>query len=280
MDQALITSSVTMGQIQQQLDTISNNLSNAETTGYKSRSSEFMDLLAQQIQNLPEKGDPGTRLTQTGVRMGVGAKLGDTGLSMIQGEIKVTDRPLDLALTKPDQFFKIGVTDKNGQTAVQYTRNGAFYLQPIPGNPNQVNLVTSDGNAVLGANDQRLQIPASAKDIRINESGAVEAVMQDDSRIPSGGLGIVTINRPQLLESKGGGLFAFPNLQTLGLGMNDVLQQTAGQDGAVQQGALEASNVNMSKELTDLMTVQRSYQFNARAITMSDQMMGLVNTLR
>jgi flagellar basal-body rod protein FlgG len=278
MDSSMITSAVTMGQIQQKIDLIANNLSNAGTNGYKSRDSEFTALLSQQIQNLPPKADSAGRLTPTGIRMGTGAAISDTQLNMAQGAIKKTDRALDLALTDPHHFFQVSVVGSDGTTSVQYTRDGTFYLSPGSGNGAR-QLVDAAGNYVLDANGSKINIPANLSDIKFHENGAIDGKLPNGQTVSIGTLGLVNISRPQLLQAQGGNLFTLPNLQALGLQTANVIQTANGQ-GSVMQGALEGSNVDTSKELTDLIGIQRAYQFNARALSISDQMMGLINNLR
>ncbi|MFC7392986.1 flagellar hook-basal body protein [Scopulibacillus cellulosilyticus] len=277
MDRSLMTSAVTMGQLQNKIDLISNNMANASTTGYKSQDAEFTDLLVQQINNLSGQ-DRNGRLTPGGIRVGSGAKLGNVDLNMTQGAMKQTGRALDLALEKPEQFFKIGVKNNQGGQTVMYTRNGAFYLQP--GQNNQMKLVTSDGNDVLGPNDQPIRVPADIRNIKIAKNGAIYGSHANGGRFQAGTIGVVDIKHPQLLQAKGESLYALPPLNGLGYTLNDVVNPV-GQAGAdIKQGTLEASNVDLSKEMTDLVNLERSYQMNARAISISDQMMGLVNSLR
>ncbi len=278
MDSSMITSAVTMGQLQQKIDQISNNLSNSGTNGYKSRDSEFTALLSQQVQNIPAKADSAGRLTPAGIRVGSGAAISDTQLNMAQGALKKTDRTLDLALTNPNQFFQIGVSGSNGNQTVQYTRDGTFYLSPGNGNgPRQ--LVDANGNFVLGANGSPINIPANLSDIKFHENGTVDGQLPNGQTVNVGTLGLVNISKPQLLQSQGSNLFTLPNLQGLGIQPGSVIQQANGQ-GSVMQGALEGSNVDTTKEMTDLVGIQRSYEFNAKALTIGDQMMGLINNLR
>ncbi|MFD2616191.1 flagellar hook-basal body protein [Terrilactibacillus laevilacticus] len=279
MQRSMITSSVTMGQIQKQLDMIANNLANASTTGYKSKNATFTELLEQQIDNINPKEDKAPRLTPAGIRSGTGAKIDDIKTDMTQGGIQSTDRDLDLALTSPDQMFEIGVSNGTGGRVTQYTRDGAFYLSVDAQNPDQVNLVTRKGQAVLDSNGNPINLPSGTKSIEVGPNGEVTAIMPNDARQTVGQIGIVTINRPELLESRGDNLYGLPNMQALGLTIADVLTQTPMADRAVKSHALENSNVDMTKEMTDLVTLERSYQFNARALTMSDQMSGLVNSL-
>ena len=107
MNTSMITASVTMGQLQQKLDTISNNIANSNTTGYKRRESTFSDLLVQQVNNGPNARDEIGRLTPYGLRVGSGARVAQTSLVLMQGPLQTTDRELDFALTEKDQFFRI-----------------------------------------------------------------------------------------------------------------------------------------------------------------------------
>lgn len=278
MDYTMITSATTMGQIQQKIDSIANNLSNASTTGYKSRDSEFTALLSQNIQNVPAKAAGSNRLTPNGIRMGTGAAIADTQLNMTQGSLKKTGRTLDFALTNPNQFFELSVAGSNGQQSTQYTRDGSFYLSP--GGPNgSRQLVAADGSFVLGANGQRITIPANVTDLQVNANGTIEGKNTAGQAVPVGTIGVVSVLKPQLLEAQGSNRFTLPNLASLNVPVNAVLQQANGQ-GSIQQGSLEGSNVDMTREMTDLVGIQRAYELNGQALTMSDQMQGLINNIR
>ena len=97
-------------------------------------------------------------------------------------------------------------------------------------------------------------------------------------------LGVTLVNKPQFLVSKGNNLLGLPdNLGALNVVEGDVLTNLEGalrNQISIKQGALEQSNVDLSKEMTDLITVQRSYQFQSRSINLADQMMGLINGIR
>ena len=101
---------------------------------------------------------------------------------------------------------------------------------------------------------------------------------QDESEV-IGQLQLVEVIKPQLLTALGENAFVFPDLDELDLEMADVLEEAAGTD-VFRQGTLEMSNVDLGQEVTELTLAQRSYQFNARAISITDQMMGLVNNIR
>jgi flagellar basal-body rod protein FlgG len=275
MNQSMISAAVTMGQLQQKLDTISNNMANSATYGYKRREVRFSDLLFQQIESSALNPTEEGRLTPNGIRLGSGARVSSTAVSMEAGTLQQTGRLLDVALTQPGLYFQILTEDNNGSEVVQYTRDGAFYLSPSLANANVMELVTSEGNRVLGKNGP-IAIPADHRKITIGQNGQVSVTLNNGAVVESGQLALVNMVRPQLMLSVG------QNLQAPeGIPLNQVLEEAdAGAGNIVQQGALESSNVNISNEMTELIQTQRSYQFNARSLTIADQMMGLVNGLR
>ncbi|KOO37256.1 flagellar hook-basal body protein [Priestia koreensis] len=277
MNRSMINASNTMGQLQYQIDVIGDNLANVNTNGFKSRDVSFSDLLYQQFDNQPDQQKEQGRLTPYGIRQGSGAKLSQTYLQMNQGSFIQTNRALDAALQKEDQFFQVRV-NQDGQQVTQYTRDGAFYISP---NGTQSMLVDRDGNSVLDAAGNPIAFPQDATDVQITASGAVEVTTPAGKQ--SIDLGIVQVNKPQLLEAKGNNHFQLPNLGAMNVTMADVLTPLApgaNRNDILQTKALEQSNVDVSQQMTNLTMAQKAYQFNARAISMSDQMMGLVNTIR
>uniref|UniRef100_C5D967 Uncharacterized protein n=1 Tax=Geobacillus sp. (strain WCH70) TaxID=471223 RepID=C5D967_GEOSW len=281
MLRSMITAANTMAQLGQQLDVISNNIANSNTTGFKRRETNFGELLAQQFTNLPN--DKATRLTPNGVRYGVGARLAETNLVLAQGALTKTDRALDVALAKEGQFFRVLVQGENGAQEIGYTRSGAFYLTPSAENPNELMLVTSDGHPVLDENNAPILLPEGFKNITISNNGTITAVASDGRVMRRANIGITTILRPQLLQSVGDNIFTLPDLNALNVNETDVAVNMTGNlrnQISMTQGALEQSNVDLGAELTDMMITERSYQLNARAISLSDQMLGLINGIR
>lgn len=282
MQRQMMATAVTLGQIQQQLATVADNIANVSTTGFKSRDAKFSDLLFQQIRNMnPEddQTDQTNRLTPDGIRAGSGMKVGDTQLDLSLGQIEQTGNPLDIALVNDHQFFMIGMTGANGQMVPAFTRAGAFNAQPDPQNPNRLRLLTKNGDSVLDQNAQPIYLPAGYQELQISSTGVITAVMPNGTRVAAGRLGRVSVSRAQLLENQGSGLFTLPDLGRLGIGLNQVLQPVAAGDNSVAQGKLEGSNVDLTKEMADLINLQHNYQLNARSITTGDQMAGLVNGL-
>lgn len=277
MNRIMLNATNTMNQLQRQLDLISHNVANVDTVGYKSRSATFQELLAQQSNNQTQARyeNENARQSEMGIRLGAGAGLSKTQLHLTQGPMKSTDRMLDFALTKEDQFFTVQVT-QNGQTSTQFTRNGVFYLSPI--NNSEVMLVTSEGHPVLDSNEQPIVLPENVKEIKLQGSGILSAIMSDGQAIARE-LGVAEIIRPQMLESRSGSLYALP-LVADPESVVGYLQGAGRMDIRMQQGALEQSNVDLASEMTELTLMQRSYQFNARSVQFADQMMGLVNGLK
>ncbi|GIO26887.1 flagellar hook-basal body protein [Ornithinibacillus bavariensis] len=273
MSRTMIQAAVTMNQLQQKLDLIGNNLANSQTTGYKARQADFSSLLFQQINNMTDPRNAEGRLTPDGIRVGSGARLGAINLDLSLGTLKETGRDLDVALLEQNYLFKIRVTENNVEE-IRYTRDGAFYLSPLENN--QVMLTTKDGDPVLGVGDQPIIFNDGFDGITISDNGQIMVNRGNYSEYV-GQLAVVEAVRPRLLEATGNNNFRLPDLNALNYNEADIIQDV---QANVKSGTLETSNVNMAKELTDLITTQRSYQFNARTISMGDQMMGLINQLR
>lgn len=280
MNRTMITATNTLSQLQKQMDIVSNNMANIDTTGYKRREANFTDLLFQQFNNQRDTNAETNRLTPNGIRQGVGAKLAQSQMVMTQGSLKQTDRPLDIAFTTEDQFFRVLEQGENGAN-IRYTRDGALYLTPL--SDNETMLVTGNGYPVLDENNNPITINGQVKDYTITENGRLVATMVNGGTNEFN-LGVVRVKKPQFLEQKGGNLLGLPeNMAELNIAEGDILTELNGpmrNQITVRQGALEQSNVDMSKEMTELMNLQRSYQFQSRSIAIAEQMMGIVNTIR
>ncbi|MBU8881085.1 flagellar hook-basal body protein [Bacillus sp. FJAT-29790] len=280
MNRTMITATNTITQLQKQMDIVSHNMANIDTVGYKRREANFTDLLFQQFNNQRNVNHEGNRLTPNGIRQGVGAKLAQSQIVMTQGALKRTDRPLDMALKTEGQYFRVLEQGDNG-SAVRYTRDGSFYLTPL--SQNETMLVTSEGYPVLDENNNPIIINGQAKEYHVSENGRLAvSIVSGETR--EFNLGVVLVKKPQFLEQKGGNLLGMPeNFAELNTMENEILTELNGplrNQISVQQGFLEQSNVDMSKEMTELINLQRAYQFQSRAVSLADQMMGLVNGIR
>ncbi|MGX9133160.1 flagellar hook-basal body protein [Rummeliibacillus sp. JY-2-4R] len=278
MNRTMISAANTMSQLQQQLDTIGNNMANSNTHGYKTKETKFNELLYQQFEN--DGQDKVRRQSPIGIRIGVGASLAQAQMNSKQGTIQQTQRALDFAFTKEKQYFNILMPDgKNTKTV--YTRQGDFYLSPLKNG--NVMLVNTDGYPVADAFGNAIVLKDDAKDFSVTADGTLNVKYNNNTNAKIE-LGVTEIQNPESMEHISDTYIGLPtNFNQLGVAQRDVLQNLTGNQRnqvAMQNGGLEMSNVDISKEMTDLINTQRSYQFNARTITMADQMMGLVNGIR
>lgn len=275
MLRTMITATNSLSQTQQQIDNIAGNISNIGTHGYKAKRVNFSELMYQQFQN--EKFDRVQRQSPIGIRYGVGAKIGQSQATQTQGALQKTDRNLDFSLTKESHHFNVSLP--NGETA--FTRNGAFYVSPTE--PGIVLLVNGDGYPVLDSNGQRITFPDDAQNFSMSESGTLNVIYEN--RTENFDLAITKVLKPQALEHDGAGTYIqFPaNLDELNYTeeelATDLLGETRDQV-SIQSGVLEMSNVDFAKEMADLMATQKTYHFHTRAISIADQMLGLINGVR
>ncbi|MBN8235018.1 flagellar hook-basal body protein [Halobacillus kuroshimensis] len=273
INRSMIQSAATMGQLQQKLDIIGNNMANSQTTGYKSTGADFSSLLVQQLNNQSNGQAEAGRLTPDGIRVGTGAKLGSKRVDISRGSLKETDRALDAALLEENQLFVLDVSDQSGGSETQFTRAGHFYLNPL-GN-NQAMLTNADGHAVLGEDGNPIMIEDTFDGISIADDGSL-LVQRNGTQEVEGKLQVVEASRPHLLEAAGGSRFRIPE----GSGEAGLIEELEAGNIKLQGGALEQSNVDIGAQMTEMMTAQRAYQLNAQSISTGDQMMGLVNQLR
>lgn len=274
---AMGQATVTMNQLQNQMDMIGNNMANSATPGYKSRQAEFSSLLFQHMGNLSDPENARGRLTPDGIRSGTGARLGAIHQNMMLGAIQNTERDLDAALLNEHHFFQVQVVE-NGVEEVRYTRDGSFYLQPV-NNGAELVLVTKDGHPVVGENGPIQFAAHHINNIHIAGDGSI-TVQRGEQNENVGRLAVAAIDRPRLLEAAGNNQFRLPDLAAMGINFADIVQAVPQFDGLIQNNALEMSNVSISEQMTQLINAQRAYQFNARTITMADQMQGLINQIR
>jgi flagellar basal-body rod protein FlgG len=252
------------GMLAQQLnvEVISNNIANATTTGYKRRRAEFADLLYQDMRRVgTQSSDTGT-IVPAGVQVGVGVKPVSVYRIHEQGNLQLTDNPLDVAI-KGRGFFQVDMPD--GTTA--YTRDGSFKLG------NDGTIVTADGFTVLPG----IVVPDNTTGITINASGQIEATIAGNPQPQLVGqfqlanfineAGLDAIGDNLLVETEASGTPVTGNPGTTGF-------------GALQQNFIETSNVNIVSEITDLITAQRTYEINSKVIQASDDMMGTMSQIR
>lgn len=267
-----------MRELQKKIDTIANNIANVNTTGYKRQEATFADALVQSFEKQAGPNEIG-RQTPNGIRIGAGANISQIALRTNQGSITETGRELDFMINGEKGFFRI---ESEGNT--YYTKNGSFQLEPSA-TGEQLNLVTANGESVLGANNQPIAIDNDYDSIKVNQNGTLEVTYKTPGKQPNTyQLSIAEINRPDLLQKTGGNLYELPGTeaQQVANGTLQVLNLADGNDGSIRvgQGALEMSNVDLTNEMTELIATQRLLQSQSRAISFADDMRGLVNSIR
>ncbi|AIY04086.1 flagellar hook-basal body protein [Planococcus sp. PAMC 21323] len=273
------TASNTMSELQKKLDLISNNIANVNTNGYKRQEASFSDALVLSLEKqVGQKNEVG-RITPYGLRIGAGAILSQTAVRNDQGSVKQTDRPLDFMIQGESAYFRI---ESDGNTL--YTKDGSFQVQPILNSP-QVSLVTANGDAVLGANNQPIVFDADFDNIHLNGRGALEISYKDPDKQPTEiQMGLAQINRQSSLAKVGENKFRLTGTEAeqIANGNLQLINLSQPNDGSIQikQNALEMSNVDLTDEMTELITTQRLFQSQGRAISYADDMMGLVNTIK
>ncbi|MBI5268612.1 MAG: flagellar basal-body rod protein FlgG [Burkholderiales bacterium] len=239
---------------QTQLDHISNNLANVATSGYKRASAQFEDLI---YQNLRQAGAASSDQTvlPAGLQVGLGTRAVATARNFTQGNLQQSGRNLDVAI-EGNGFFQVSLPD--GDTA--YTRDGSFKLDP------NGQLVTNSGYLVQPG----ITIPANALSVTIAADGTVTATVPGQTAPQNlGQLQLASFTNPGGLDPRGGNLFG----ETAASGAPNAGNPGANGMGALQQGYLETSNVNVVEELVSMIQTQRAYELNSKAISTSDQML-------
>ncbi|WP_186667884.1 flagellar hook-basal body protein [Sporosarcina sp. BP05] len=278
MIRTMTTATNTLSQLQSQMDIIGNNLANISTHGYKASDAKFQEMLVQQFNN--DKADTAPRQSPLGIRYGSGAVLGQSQMNWKVGTLQATGRQLDFALTTPKQYFNVLMPDGGGEQTV-YTRQGNFYVSPVANG--QVMLVNGEGYPVANSAGLPVTFSDNVTNYTVKSGGNLQ-LTNADGTTQTIELAVTVMERPNLMQRLSATNFALPeNLADLGVTQQQVLTELQGAARNVigmEGQALEASNVNSQKEMTYLISVQRNYQFNARAVTLADQMLGLINGIR
>lgn len=261
MMRSLTTAASGMIAQQTNLDTIANNLANVNTTAFKTQRSEFQDLVYQTIR-ASGAATSGSFSTPSAIQVGLGSKFTTNLQMMTQGAMLQTGNPLDIAI-QGDGFFKVQMPD--GSDA--YTRDGSFKRDA-----NGL-LVTSDGYHL----SPEITVPAGATSISVSPNGAVSAILPGSGEPTL--LGNITLTRftnPNGLTRLG------QNLYQQGGGSGTGTDGAPGADGngTLAAGFLEGSNVQIVDEMVRMITAQRAYEINSKAITTSDEMLQTVNQLK
>ena len=259
MLRAFSTAATGMTAQQLMVDTIANNLANINTTGFKRSQIDFQDLLYVTMR------EPGTEVasginTPGGLEIGSGVRAASTIKVFTAGEFQNTGRNLDIAI-RGDGFLQ--VTLPTGD--LRYTRDGALQI-----NANG-ELVTTTGYLIEPA----ISVPIDAVSVSIEKDGGVNVTDVSGTQSVVGTIQLARFPNPSGLSSEGDNLLA----ETEASGTPTT--GTAGESGfgSIQSGFLEKSNVQMITELVNLITAQRAYEINSRAIKVGDDMLRTANSI-
>ena len=244
-----------------QLDSISNNLANVNTAGFKKTRADFQDLVYQTVR---AAGSPNSSTTTapTGLQVGSGVRIVATSRQFTQGTLEQTGNPLDLAI-EGNGFFVVQQPD--GTSA--YTRAGTLKTD------GQGRIVTAEGMPI----EPPISIPADATGVTIGSDGTVSATTKGQATpVVLGNIQLASFINPAGLSSSG------HNLMTATSASGDPQLGNPGTDGrgTILQGSVEHANVEVVEEMVNLIAAQRAYEINTKVITAADDMLRSATELR
>ncbi len=244
------------------VDVISHNIANMNTTSYKRQRAEFQDMLYQNLERPGSTSAASGAILPLGIQIGVGVRADAVGRITEQGGINNTGNAYDLAIN--GRGF-LQVTLPSGQTA--YTRAGNLAVNA------DGEIVTADGYAL----EPSITVPPEATAIQITRDGLVEVTLTGQAEPQQiGQFELASFINPAGLEAIGDNLY----LETPASGAPNVATPGSPGFGTLMQGYLELSNVNAVEEISALIVAQRAYEMNARVITAADEMLQSTTQLR
>ncbi|GBG15823.1 flagellar basal-body rod protein FlgG [Novimethylophilus kurashikiensis] len=238
---------------QTNIDVISHNLANVATNGFKRSRPVFEDLIYQTLRQ------PGAQASQqnqipSGLQLGTGARPVATERIHIQGNLQQTGNSLDLAVSG-NGFFQVQLSDGT----LAYTRDGSFQVN------SEGTVVTANGDIL----QPQITIPNDAISVTVAKDGTVTIVQTGNVTSTQGPIQLSNFINPAGLQSVGDNLY----LETVASGTPNTSNPGSNGLGSLNQGFVETSNVNVTEELVNMITAQRAYEINSKAITASDQML-------
>ena len=243
------------------VDNITNNLANVNTTGFKKSKMEFQDVLYQVVRMAGATSQEGAEIP-VGLEIGYGARAVASQRIFSQGDLTQTYNTLDIAIDGAG-FIQVDLPDGNQA----YTRDGALKLS------RDGEIVTSEGYLLSTA----IAIPAEAEEVYIGVDGTVSVKNAGEPEaVDIGQIALVNFVNPAGLQAIGRNLY----IQSTASG--DPIEGVAGEDGLgqIRQGFLELSNVETVEEMVNLIVAQRAYELNSRAIQTAEDMSQIANNLK
>jgi flagellar basal-body rod protein FlgG len=256
---------------QNNVDTISNNLSNVNTIGYKTETAEFKSLLYQNIQAKTTSANGENK--PVSAQVGLGVRNSSITSHYTQGTFQTPEEQFDFAIDG-DGFFRVRTLDGG----YAYTRAG--HLVMAQGDSGTYKLCTTEGLPVLGSNDEEIVFDesVSVSDITVDTDGNFCLPDESNNPVETGfKLGLYQFSNPTGLE-KGGSSLLYET-DASGIAMSED-EYTGLNKSSIRQMCLERSNVQVADEMVNLIVAQRAYELNSKAITTSDEMLQTANNLK
>ncbi len=273
MVRSLWSAATGMNAQQTNVDTISNNLANVNTTGFKAQGAQFKSLLYQELQTVTTTSNGTPKPTNS--QVGLGVRTSTINQFFSQGSFQNSDNPAALAISG-DGFFSY--LDADGETML-YTRNGNFTWALTETGGDTLTLTTAEGNKVLDVNGATMEI-AGAIASRITIGGDGKVYYPNDEGVPEDTglqIGLYQFANREGLERVGSAAWK----ETAASGEPIIESESDDIDKSeIVQGYLEGSNVNVATEMVNLIVAQRAYEMNSTAIQTTDEMMQTANGLK
>lgn len=261
MFRALSTAALGMSAQQRTVDNVANNLANVGTTGFKRSTIAFQDLFYENIAASKPGGANGMN-EGPALQIGHGARPVATIRNFMQGAVNETGNALDVAITG-DGFFQVEMPDGS----IAYTRDGNFSLD-------STGLLVNNSGLPLAS---QIEIPADAMAIEISQDGVVSAMMSGTNQtVELGQIELAKFANPGGLEAMGDNLFT----ETEASGLPFFGNPGSEGFGAVRQGFLESSNVDIVTEMVRLIEAQRAYETNSKMVQTAEDMMSVTNSIK
>lgn len=260
MLQSLRIAATGMHAQQTNVDVLSNNIANINTTAYKQQQAAFSDLMYQNQRAVGAITSNSGTIAPTGMQIGLGVSIDSVYKLMNQGNLNATTNNFDLAVSGRG-FFRISMPD--GTTA--YTRDGSFQLNQ------DGQIVNKDGYSL----DPSISVPTDAVDFTVTQAGVVSAKI-NGVVTQLGSITVSMFTNEAGLENLGNNLYA--ETEASGAPTDAEPGQTGA--GIIKQGYLESSNVDAIASVTNLITAQRAYEMNSKVISAADEMLSTLTQLR
>jgi len=261
MMRALITAGTGMVAQQTNLDVIANNLANVNTTAFKQQRAEFHDMMYQSLRPSGAEGAGGSK-APVAIQVGLGVRFAGNATNFGQGGLNATGNQYEMAISG-EGFFSVDMPDGR----VGYTRDGSFKMDA------DGSMVTTDGNRLRPA----ITVPANATSFTVSANGNVTVqIAGEDTPRSLGTIQLTLFPNPSGMTRIG------QNTYLGGGASGEAVVTDAGLQGAgnIQGGFIESSNVSIVEEMVRMITAQRAYEVNSKAIQTADDMLGILNQLK